>query len=154
MEIKSNINSLYSVNSTKQSDALFQIKNKAITTIDKVDKTTQSFQQITSKYDVMNISPNEIDQLGAELREYELADVRDILMMETHGANFLSHLPGQYYGEEKLNQRENLLQIEQDQLDMARKSGLPTASLERSIAFLKEIQSQGKKTSNQISVFV
>ena len=154
MEIKSNINSLNTANTSIQSGALFSAKSEAVNTTDKVDKTNQSFQQITSKYDVMNISPNQIDQLAGELRESEKADVRDILMLETHGAKFLSHLPGQYYGEGKLNQQVNLLQIKQEQLDMARNQGGPTASIERTIAFLEEIQSQNKGFSNHISLFV
>jgi len=78
MDINSNTFSLNVITASRKPDALLTTKSEAVSTTNKVAKTQQSFQQITSKYDVMNISPKEIDQLAFELRESDQADVKDI----------------------------------------------------------------------------
>ena len=54
--------------------------------------STKASNDPLSQYDLHNISPKEIDKLASKLRENGKFDMRDILMLETHGEEFQSHL--------------------------------------------------------------
>lgn len=154
MEINANLNNPYTGSASRQSDALIATKNQSANSADKAEIKTPSFREIASKYDVTNISPKEIDELGFQLRQSGQADDGDILMLETHGATFkehIGHLSGYTYSETSTNSPVNLLLTQKDQLEIARKNGDPTESRERGIEFLEEIQSQRIASKNNLT---
>lgn len=148
MEINSNASNTNIITEPIQPTAVETAGNEAANNAAKTEKKSLSFQQAAAKYDVTNISPKEIDELAADLRKSGEADVRDILMLETHGAKFLSNLPDRFYGDNKLNQPINLLQVITDQLNMAKEQGTPTETSEKLLALLEKIQSQKSPTAN------
>jgi hypothetical protein len=54
--------------------------------------STNASNNPLSQYDLHDISPREVDKLASKLRENAKFDMRDILMLETHGEEFQSHL--------------------------------------------------------------
>lgn len=113
-----------------------------------------SIEQIRQKYDVNNISLKEIDGLVKDLKQSDLVDGGDWLMLATHGHLFRSHLPGYAGGDKKVNLSETL----SNQLTMAKQQGAPTESIEKQIAIVDTLKSDSslnkhsdKTTSEQSS---
>lgn len=109
-------------------------------------KGAHGVSQIAARYDVTDISPREIDQLAKELKESDQISDGDWLMLLTRGAEFLSHFPGNYYTDDKLNERSDLLGNIQRNLGEAEKRGDPTLALKRQLAFLENLQAQGNSS--------
>jgi hypothetical protein len=102
--------------------------------------TKLSAAKIASRYDFGNISSREIDQLASELHAGGHISDRENLVLLTHGADFLSHLPGNYYGEEKLAERSDLLGQIKEKLTLAQNRGEPTADRVKLLAMLEKLQ--------------
>lgn len=100
---------------------------------------------IAGRYDLNNISPREIDQLAHELNDSGNISTQDFMILLTRGAEFLSHMPGNRYTEERLNQKTDLIADFQYSLKMSQNGGAPTEGLEHLLATLEKIQSLGEE---------
>ena len=102
--------------------------------------TTISAANVASGYDLTSISPREIDQMALELHAGGHVSDSDFLALLTYGAEFMSHLPGNYYDEEKLTERSDLIGRVKERLDLAQSRGEPTADKERLLALLEKLR--------------
>lgn len=97
---------------------------------------------VFAKYDLSDISPQEIDQMAEELVEVGFEDMKFIMMLTTKGAAFQSHLQrdfaqsGYDVSSGDMNARMDLLEVTRDQLKMARAFDQPTETLE---GFLEDL---------------
>ncbi len=105
------------------------------------DRTTSSAAEIANRYDLRNISPREIDQMAKELHGGKHISDSEYGALRSHGADFLSNLPGKFYDEEKLNQKSDLFSRILDDLAMGRNHGTPAKYLEKLLAMLEKIKS-------------
>ena len=95
-----------------------------------------SFNEIATKYNVRNISPQEVDKLVKELQDNNLLSSKDALMLMTHGEDFLSHMPGEFYSQARLSEKIDLLDLSEYQRKIT--SG-PKEQWDRQIALLKRL---------------
>jgi hypothetical protein len=94
-----------------------------------------SFQQ----YDLHNISPIDIDQLADKLRKSGDYDVRDILMLETHGEKFQSHLSINTGREFDASAKKDLLGLTEEKIEMSRQRNEPADLAEGLLKLLQQI---------------
>jgi hypothetical protein len=102
--------------------------------------TIFSAAKIASRYDFANISPREIDQMARELYAGGLISDRESLALLNHGADFLSLLPGNHYGDEQLAERSDLLGKIEEKLNLAQYRGEPVVNREKLLALLEKLQ--------------
>ncbi len=118
-------------------------------TAQKTQKLALSRQEIDGKYDLRNISPEEIDTYARELHENGYFG-EESLMLLTYGAEFQTHLAeiiSQVTGEKtSINTTDKIdviARMEND-LKISRSFGHPTEHMERQIAYFKSITDQIK----------
>ncbi|WP_158967645.1 hypothetical protein [Paraglaciecola sp. L3A3] len=112
--------------------------------------STLSIEQIKQKYDVTNISLKDIDHLVQDLKNNNLAEDGEWLMLATHGHQFRANLPGYGGGSNKINLVETL----SNQLTMAINNGEPTDAIKSQLTLVKSLVSEdasGKGQDNQVS---
>jgi hypothetical protein len=108
-----------------------------------------SVQKVFEKYDLSAISPREIDQMAAELKEAGFEDFDFLLTLMTHGEEFTSHLratlaeagyePAPF---DPTKSGDLIADIEQ-QVRIARSLGDPTEHAEDVLRKLQQFQAQG-----------
>ncbi len=108
-----------------------------------------SAANIASRYDFANISPREIDQMASELHASGIISDRESLALLAHGADFLSLLPDNYYGEEQLAERSDLLGKIKEKLTLAEYRGEPTADRERLLEMLDNLRTLASAKKNK-----
>jgi len=91
------------------------------------------------QYDLHNISPKEIDQLATKLRKSGDHDVRDILMLETHGERFQSHVSINGGREFDASAKKDLLGLTEEKIKMSRQRNEPTGLSEGLLKLLQQI---------------
>ena len=94
-----------------------------------------SFQQ----YDLHNISAIEVDQLAEKLRKSGDYDVRSILMLETHGEKFQSHLSINTGREFDASARKDLIGSTTEKIKMSRQRNEPADLAEGLLKLLQQI---------------
>lgn len=109
-------------------------------------------EQIYADYDLTNITPNEIDELGARLWEAGDTDLESTFMLLTRGAKFQEHLCQMLYEAGIIDSPDfdgdrafNLIDGVANQLEMSRRMGDPTEYLERALAELKDIHARSEE---------
>jgi len=95
-----------------------------------------AFQQ----YDLHNISAMEVDQLAEKLRKSGDYDVRSILMLETHGEKFQSHLSINTGREFDPNARKDLIGSTAEKIKMSRQQNEPADLAEGLLKLLQQIE--------------
>ncbi len=142
--VSQSISNLHQVKSFVKGDDVSA--GQSVDMASKPEVETPSFAQIAAKYDVENISPRQVDQLVDELHAQSGEMNGDLLMLATHGADFIYHMSqamGHPLNPDVLDQPVNLLDRMNTQLDIARRRGDPTESIQDQIRFLKYIQAAG-----------
>ncbi len=118
-------------------------------TVQKTHKVTLPRQEIDAKYDLRNISPEEIDAYAKELHENGHFG-EESLMLLTYGAEFQTHLAkaiSEVTGvKTSVNTTDKIDVIAkmENNLKISRSFGHPTEFMERQIAYLKSITDQTK----------
>ena len=92
------------------------------------------------EYDLHNISPREIDQLAEKLRKSGDVDVRNILMLETHGEKFKSHVSINGGREFDASAKKDLIGSIEENIQMSRQRNDPTDLAEGLLKFLQQIE--------------
>jgi hypothetical protein len=104
---------------------------------------TDPLAQVAAKYDMHNISPVQIDQMADEMFAAGSIAERDYMMMKTRGADFLSHLPGNYYTSERLNTGYDLInKTEWEISEHSRRGDSPTDYLKNMLDVFKELDAR------------
>jgi hypothetical protein len=92
-----------------------------------------------SQYDLHNISPKEIDNLASKLRENGKFDVRDILMLETHGEKFQSHLSSVTGRGFDASKKSDLIGSIEQNIEMSKQMNDPFDSAESLLKLLQQV---------------
>jgi len=91
------------------------------------------------QYDLHNISPKEIDQLATKLRKSGDYDVRSILMLETHGEKFQSHVSINGGREFDASAKKDLLGLTEEKIEMSRQRNEPADLAKGLLKLLQQI---------------
>jgi hypothetical protein len=102
-------------------------------------QSSKSVNNDFAQYDLHNISPKEIDSLASKLRKTGDFDVRDILMLETRGAKFQSHVSSEGGREFDANIKSDLLASIEQKIEMSKKRNEPFESTENLLKLLQQI---------------
>ena len=94
------------------------------------------YAQVMGKYDLHNITPAEIDQLADDLVKADYPVTKDLMMLQTRGAEFQAHLSETFGGDFNPHKPVDLIQSVQTSIDMSRRSGDPTETMEHLLDFL------------------
>jgi len=131
MQISSVSSSLtvYSQKTNTESDG------KVLPQVQKSAESDNSFEQ----YNLHNISPREIDQLASELRKSGDFDVRNILMLETHGEKFQSHLSANSGRDFDESKKSDLMGSIEENIKMSKQRNEPTLLTEGLLKLLQKI---------------
>jgi len=97
--------------------------------------SNSSFQQ----YDLHNISATEVDQLAEKLRKSGDYDVRSILMLETHGEKFQSHVSINGGREFDASAKKDLLGLTEEKIEMSRQLNEPADLAKGLLKLLQQI---------------
>ena len=110
--------------------------------------TKKSRLDIMSQYDMRNISPREVDQIAAELRENGHID-SDYMMLLTYGEEFrrglaqsISEATGQNipFGEAEATKKFDMISTVEYQKKLAKSFGDPTEAYDTMLAYLESSQ--------------
>lgn len=118
-------------------------------TAQKTQKPALPRQEIDAKYDLHNISPEEIDAYARELHENGYFG-EESLMLLTYGAEFQTHLAeviSQATGEKtsvNTTDKIDVIARMENDLKISRSFGHPTEHMERQLAYFKSIADQTK----------
>ncbi len=108
---------------------------KVLPQVQKSAESDNSFKQ----YNLQNISPREIDQLASELRKSGDFDVRNILMLETHGEKFQSHLSANSGRDFDESKKSDLMGSIEENIKMSKQRNEPTLLAEGLLKLLQKI---------------
>jgi hypothetical protein len=120
-------------------------------TANESNSSNDSVGAIAAKYDLRNISPREIDQLGQELQSSGYKPLLDLAVMTSYGEEFLSHDPFGSYTESQMTQKGDLIAKVEEEREAARSSGAPTEAYDQQLAFLDRLQEAGREHRTQVS---
>jgi len=108
---------------------------KVLPQVQKSAESGNSFKQ----YNLQNISPREIDQLASELRKSGDFDVRNILMLETNGEKFQSHLSANSGRDFDESKKSDLMGSIEENINMSKQRNEPTLLAEGLLKLLQKI---------------
>jgi hypothetical protein len=115
-----------------------------------------SAQSVLSKYDLTQISPTQIDQMSAELRQSDFDDVGFIIGLEARGDNWRTHMQGalddagyEYGSSYDAAAQTDVIASSQNELQLALKYGEPTEFLSDQVEKMKRYHAQGHPQTAQ-----
>lgn len=125
---------------------------KAASETESTAETKSTVADVFARYDLASISPREVDQMAAELRDAGFEDDEFLLTLETHGEKFqsfgaLAFTEAGYPAEAPdANAAQNLYDQVSQRISQSRRLGNPTESLQTFLDAMRSHSGSGADT--------